>query len=117
MQTQAPNVVGAKSRNFVRHTANQSPDLMRNELLLGLIKKSADEVNEVNKLNKLKRTTGGQVSPGMPARRAIGLGPDGTRTDVARARNPRFLFRSCGHETPFYDQKGASKIGDSVLWM
>ncbi len=26
------------------------------------------------------------------------------------------LFRSCGHETPFYDQKGASKIGDSVLW-
>ncbi len=27
---------------------------------------------------------------------------------------PNF-FRSCGHETPFYDQKGASKIGDSVL--
>ncbi len=26
------------------------------------------------------------------------------------------LFRSCGHETPFYDQKGASQIGDSVLW-
>jgi hypothetical protein len=26
------------------------------------------------------------------------------------------LFRSCGHETPFSDQKGASKIGDSVLW-
>ncbi len=25
------------------------------------------------------------------------------------------LFRSCGHETPFSDQKGASKIGDSVL--
>jgi hypothetical protein len=32
-----------------------------------------------------------------------------------RARNPD-LFRSCGHETPFSDQKGASKIGDSVLW-
>jgi hypothetical protein len=26
------------------------------------------------------------------------------------------LFRSCGHETPFSDQKWASKIGDSVLW-
>jgi hypothetical protein len=26
------------------------------------------------------------------------------------------LFRSCGHETPFSDQKGAAKIGDSVLW-
>jgi hypothetical protein len=26
------------------------------------------------------------------------------------------LFRSCGHETPFSDQKGVSKIGDSVLW-
>jgi hypothetical protein len=26
------------------------------------------------------------------------------------------LFRSYGHETRFYDQKGASKIGDSVLW-
>jgi hypothetical protein len=25
------------------------------------------------------------------------------------------LFRSCGHETPFSDQKWASKIGDSVL--
>jgi hypothetical protein len=27
------------------------------------------------------------------------------------------LFRSCGHETPFSDQKGASKIGDFVLWV
>jgi hypothetical protein len=27
------------------------------------------------------------------------------------------LFRSCGHETPFSDQKWASKIGDSVLWL
>ncbi len=26
------------------------------------------------------------------------------------------LFRSCGHETPFSDQKMGIKIGDSVLW-
>jgi hypothetical protein len=34
------------------------------------------------------------------------------------ALNPPILFRSCphcGHETPFSDRKGASKIGDSVL--
>jgi hypothetical protein len=27
------------------------------------------------------------------------------------------LFRSCGYETPFSDQKWASKFGDSVLWL
>jgi hypothetical protein len=35
-----------------------------------------------------------------------------------RTESP-ILFRSCphcGHETPFSDQKWASKIGDSVLW-
>jgi hypothetical protein len=39
--------------------------------------------------------------------------------DVMQSTESPILFRSCrescGHETQFYDQKGASKIEDSVL--
>jgi hypothetical protein len=69
-----------------------------------MMQKSADEINEAYKLNK--RKPGGRVSPGIPARRAIGLGPDGTRTYVAVMerlttsketieKHQRKLMRSC----------------------
>jgi hypothetical protein len=38
---------------------------------------------------------------------------------IMQSTESPILFRSCphcGHETPFSDQKEASKIGDSVLW-
>jgi hypothetical protein len=39
-----------------------------------------------------------------------------TKDSSNQSTESQILFRSCGHETPFTDQKGASKIGDSVLW-
>ncbi len=36
-------------------------------------------------------------------------------TAMGQSTESPILFRSCGPETPFSDQKGASKIGDSVL--
>ncbi len=45
--------------------------------------------------------------------------PIDTKTDFAhrlmQSTESPILFRSHGHETPFSDQNGASKIGDSVL--
>jgi hypothetical protein len=38
------------------------------------------------------------------------------RKIIAQSTESPILFRSCGHETQFSDQNGASKIGDSVLW-
>ncbi len=34
---------------------------------------------------------------------------------LSQSTESPILFRSYGHEIPFSDQKGASKIGDSVL--
>ncbi len=37
--------------------------------------------------------------------------------DTNRARNPRFYFVHAGTKPRFLTKKGASKIGDSVLWI
>ncbi len=61
----------------------------------------------------------GGAPPPLPTHPAAGLPAAAPRPSSMRwlqSTESPILFRSCGHETPFYDQKGASKIGDIVLW-